>query len=87
LQTLDFPRNPTLHRSGSNKADGKYVGRAKNEGRHEARKKEHDRTNPSASYRFKKIDQAKSGKDLQRAEQENIDKYGGPKNKSNPGGK
>ena len=70
----------------TNKDGGKYVGRAKNEDRYAARQKEHGRANPDAGYRFKELGRTKSGKDLQRAEQENIDAHGGPKNKSNPNG-
>ena len=70
----------------TNKDGGKYVGRAKNQDRFAARQKEHGRANPDAGYRFKELGRAKSGKDLQRAEQENIDTHGGPKNKSNPNG-
>jgi hypothetical protein len=71
----------------TNKDGGKYVGRAKNEDRYQARKGEHSRANPDARYDFKKIGGGKTERDLRRSEQENIDAHGGPKTKKNPQGK
>lgn len=63
-----------------------YVGQAKNEGRYEKRKKEHQRKNPDADYDFDILERGKPGKDLDRKEQKHIDEGGGPTNKSNPNG-
>ncbi|BFO67003.1 RHS repeat-associated core domain-containing protein [Chryseobacterium sp. KCF3-3] len=73
-------------RKDKNGEEKDYVGQAKNEGRYEKRKKEHQRKNPDADYDFNIIDRGKPGKDLDKKEQKHIDEGGGPTNKSNPNG-
>ena len=74
-------------RTDKNDPDGKpYIGRSKNDQRYEERQREHSRANPDADYEFKELGRAKPGDDLRQLEQKNIDKYGGPTNKSNPNG-
>lgn len=68
-----------------------YIGQAKNESRFNARQKEHARANPNSDFEFEIIDRADpSGSfpnKLDKAEQKALDKYGGPRNKTNPAGK
>ncbi|MGN7706872.1 DUF6443 domain-containing protein [Chryseobacterium sp. 22543] len=73
-------------RKDKNGEEKDYVGQAKNEGRYEKRKKEHQRKNPDADYDFEVLERGKPGKDLDRKEQKHIDEGGGPTNKSNPNG-
>jgi RHS repeat-associated protein len=68
-----------------------YIGQAKNEGRFNARQKEHARANPDSDFGFEIIDRADpSGSfptKLDKAEQRALDAHGGPRNKSNPDGR
>jgi len=63
-----------------------YIGQAKSKTRFEARKKEHGRANPDADYEFEIIGRAKPGKKLDKLENKELKKAGGPTNKSNPNG-
>lgn len=63
-----------------------YIGRAKSEARFGARQSEHARANRNADYKFTELERAKPGRDLRNAEQRQIDRHGGPTNRSNPNG-
>tara|TARA_R110002096_G_scaffold356588_2_gene549823 strand:- start:862 stop:1773 length:912 start_codon:yes stop_codon:yes gene_type:complete len=71
-----------------NKKD--YVGQAKSEDRYKARQKEHARNNPDSEFDFDIIDRGDPKGDfptnLDIKEQLQLDKLGGPTNKSNPNG-
>jgi hypothetical protein len=73
-------------RKDKNGEEKDYVGQAKNDGRYQKRKKEHQRKNPDADYDFEVLERGKPGKDLDQKEQKHIDEGGGPTNKSNPNG-
>lgn len=73
-------------RKDKNGKEKDYVGQAKNEGRYEKRKKEHQRKNPDADYDFEVLERGEAGKDLNQKEQKHIEEGGGPTNKSNPNG-
>jgi RHS repeat-associated protein len=63
-----------------------YIGRCDSEKLFERRQRDHARANPDADYEFEVLDRAEPGDALRRTEQRQIDRHGGPTNRSNPNG-
>jgi len=75
-----------LRTDKSGSIDKAYVGQTKNSQRFVERQKEHARANPNSNFEFRIIDRGTSGKDLNSKEQQWLNQFGGPTNKSNPNG-